>query len=70
MFLYIDPLKQGLKLHIGDCRETALGMFLYIDPLKQGLKPIQKLVETALQKVFIHRSIKTRIETRIVNVNG
>ncbi len=41
-------------------------MFLYIDPLKQGLKlkdikPWYKLIKG----VFIHRSIKTRIETNI-----
>ena len=38
-------------------------MFLYIDPLKQGLKlfPANFLVFPMI--VFIHRSIKTRIET-------
>ncbi len=37
-FLYIDPLKQGLK---HSCIKSALlyqTEFLYIDPLKQGLK--------------------------------
>ena len=39
-------------------------MFLYIDPLKQGLKPAQSFVSpTYVSRVFIHRSIKTRIET-------
>jgi len=39
-------------------------MFLYIVPLKQGLK--QKRISVRLHKnvkVFIHSSIKTRIET-------
>ena len=38
-------------------------MFLYIDPLKQGLK--RKVIGDfqTLPKVFIHGSIKTRIET-------
>jgi len=38
-------------------------MFLYIDPLKQGLK--QSIMFEILygDPVFIHRSIKTRIET-------
>ena len=38
MFLYIDPLKQGLKQGNGISRYSGL-WFLYIDPLKQGLKP-------------------------------
>jgi len=37
--------------------------FLYIDPLKQGLKPISRYLENSDKGVFIHRSIKTRIET-------
>jgi len=38
MFLYIDPLKQGLKL-INEIQDfTEQFWFLYIDPLKQGLK--------------------------------
>ena len=37
-FLYIDPLKQGLK-HAGlRNHQRFLAVFLYIDPLKQGLK--------------------------------
>jgi len=37
-FLYIDPLKQGLKL-LKTIRILAIAIrFLYIDPLKQGLK--------------------------------
>ncbi len=38
-------------------------MFLYIDPLKQGLKLTRKDDITEHITVFIHRSIKTRIET-------
>ena len=38
-------------------------MFLYIDPLKQGLKPFIFLFNRLDTAVFIHRSIKTRIET-------
>ena len=39
MFLYIDPLKQGLKLLFQEIFQSPHIMFLYIDPLKQGLKP-------------------------------
>jgi len=38
-------------------------LFLYIDPLKQGLKQIEYSITGLLLSVFIHRSIKTRIET-------
>jgi len=38
-------------------------MFLYIDPLKQGLKPQLNRKLEDREDVFIHRSIKTRIET-------
>jgi len=38
-------------------------MFLYIDPLKQGLKQIYEGNRMEIIHVFIHRSIKTRIET-------
>jgi len=37
--------------------------FLYIDPIKQGLKQFFPVSEEGLEKVFIHRSNKTRIET-------
>ena len=40
--------------------------FLYIDPLKQGLKPNLDNADAELITVFIHRSIKTRIETRFL----
>ena len=62
-FLYIDPLKQGLKQYsiTGLLLST---MFLYIDPLKQGLKLKKLKLFFIILSVFIHRSIKTRIETR------
>ncbi len=37
-FLYIDPLKQGLKQEEAKPEPAKKVMFLYIDPLKQGLK--------------------------------
>ncbi len=63
-FLYIVPLKQGLKLINGTRRCLMIKKFLYIVPLKQGLK--QKIINIlwiACGIVFIHSSIKTRIET-------
>ncbi len=38
LFLYIDPLKQGLK-PVPEPMTITISAFLYIDPLKQGLKP-------------------------------
>ena len=38
VFLYIDPLKQGLKQKKLKNLERLNEKFLYIDPLKQGLK--------------------------------
>jgi len=63
MFLYIDPLKQGLKLEMTVGYSGNGIEFLYIDPLKQGLKLSVEIVHPAPPSVFIHRSIKTRIET-------
>jgi len=40
-FLYIDPLKQGLKLWFLISIIFTSIWFLYIDPLKQGLKLIE-----------------------------
>ncbi len=63
MFLYIVPLKQGLK-PIQDCiSEINDILFLYIVPLKQGLKLSSAKEELKSRQVFIHSSIKTRIET-------
>mgnify|MGYP001484220562 CR=1 FL=1 len=46
----------------------GVGLFLYIDPLKQGLKLffINNLI--FILTVFIHRSIKTRIETMLPEI--
>jgi len=43
-------------------------MFLYIDPLKQGLKLYWHRNACKCLVVFIHRSIKTRIETYFRNI--
>ena len=40
-FLYIDPIKQGLKLAGIDSEDAIQQMFLYIDPIKQGLKHLE-----------------------------
>jgi len=45
LFLYIDPLKQGLKQQYQDIQSALKELFLYIDPLKQGLKQYMPLVE-------------------------
>jgi len=66
MFLYIDPLKQGLKLYIFFNHLENLPQFLYIDPLKQGLKLEASEAMGRAFSVFIHRSIKTRIETEML----
>mgnify|MGYP006919538985 FL=1 len=63
MFLYIDPLKQGLKLEGTNSNQLKCFGFLYIDPLKQGLKRKRIISLIPKHNVFIHRSIKTRIET-------
>ena len=42
-----------------------MGEFLYIDPLKQGLKLHILSIIIGELIVFIHRSIKTRIETNM-----
>jgi len=43
-----------------------LSRFLYIDPLKQGLKRNAAASDFSPEIVFIHRSIKTRIETTLL----
>jgi len=63
VFLYIDPLKQGLKQYIPNILWNGISVFLYIDPLKQGLKLVSQILHIKRYRVFIHRSIKTRIET-------
>ncbi len=37
-FLYIDPIKQGLKPYFSNLKTEFFFRFLYIDPIKQGLK--------------------------------
>jgi len=51
MFLYIDPLKQGLKHAFVNISQAIAQMFLYIDPLKQGLKPRQKNFPTSFKRI-------------------
>ena len=66
MFLYIVPLKQGLKLRYISIFPLFEPAFLYIVPLKQGLKQYyDKTKSSTIHTVFIHSSIKTRIETLI-----
>jgi len=67
-FLYIDPIKQGLK-QIGSIYASDIYKFLYIDPIKQGLKRSLDTFFGLLYDVFIHRSNKTRIETRVGRLN-
>ena len=55
-------------------QSSIRNQFLYIDPLKQGLKLFIFFFRKLAPVVFIHRSIKTRIETidsgyPIVNAN-
>ena len=45
-------------------------MFLYIVPLKQGLKHPPIEVGHIFRQVFIHSSIKTRIETFLLDKSG
>ena len=53
-FLYIDPLKQGLKLDYINEIETILAQFLYIDPLKQGLKQPQTRFSKRFMDWFLY----------------
>jgi len=62
-FLYIVPLKQGLKPYEPVQCFDPLILFLYIVPLKQGLKLTSVRFFPVSEEVFIHSSIKTRIET-------
>ena len=64
-FLYIDPLKQVIETKNLKIFKAAM---LYIDSLKQGLKH-NKYPVAYTPSVFIHRSIKTRIETSIIILN-
>ena len=60
--LSMNPLKQGLKHWLSyEC--VFYGKSLSMNPLKQGLK--RQAYDTAIKllEVFIHESIKTRVET-------
>jgi len=52
-FLYIDPLKQGLKPSVLRATATSVGWFLYIDPLKQGLK-LKPMGRVAISKASFY----------------
>ncbi len=65
MFLYIVPLKQGLTPEKDKKVAIETYLFLYIVPLKQGLKLKYFIRVKSKLIVFIHSSIKTRIETPI-----
>ena len=54
LFLYIDPLKQGLKHIFLHYKIECFNMFLYIDPLKQGLKPIINLTPHIVKLKFLY----------------
>ena len=61
--LSMNPLKQGLKRPARqDYRPAATGS-LSMNPLKQGLKLISCQNDRPKLLVFIHESIKTRVET-------
>ena len=60
----MNPLKQGLKL-LGNRAFGGTGaMSLSMNPLKQGLKRHDIYDILANRSVFIHESIKTRVETQ------
>jgi len=54
MFLYIDPLKQGLKQNYKEIENGEVKLFLYIDPLKQGLKLCMRSVPVLLEPPFLY----------------
>ncbi len=63
--LSMNPLKQGLKQHeLASIPKDAVGS-LSMNPLKQGLKRENPEHGKYVTYVFIHESIKTRVETRI-----
>ena len=59
----MNPLKQGLKQKIVVYFIEHGGLSLSMNPLKQGLKPPGGRKCKARILVFIHESIKTRVET-------
>ena len=63
LFLYIDPLKQGLKLVCGKIENSSITVFIHRSIKTRIETKFLKKLEHNYGKVFIHRSIKTRIET-------
>jgi len=53
-FLYIVPLKQGLKHCNFSCNHIVKFLFLYIVPLKQGLKHAELVKETVHRGRFLY----------------
>ena len=61
-FLYIDPLKQGLKRATGDSILRRILVFIHRS-IKTRIETCRDGMGSRFNWVFIHRSIKTRIET-------
>ena len=61
-FLYIDPLKQGLKLVDAIGARNKENVFIHRS-IKTRIETENQSITIRLHNVFIHRSIKTRIET-------
>ena len=53
-FLYIVPLKQGLKHRSAGARRAIQTAFLYIVPLKQGLKHMLSDVHPNISQLFLY----------------
>jgi len=67
MFLYIDPLKQGLK-RFNIIIASSYLLFLYIDPLKQGLKQFFPVNEEGLEKLFLYIDpLKQGLKLKVFN---
>jgi len=62
-FLYIDPLKQGLKLSYASPISPSLYVFIHRSIKTRIETEGLEYQEFSPIEVFIHRSIKTRIET-------
>jgi len=68
-FLYIDPIKQGLKQEISsDIDLSKLIVFIHRSNKTRIETPIDAFHIFHKPAVFIHRSIKTRIETPLLQV--
>ena len=64
-FLYIVPLKQGLKLS-GSGSVEVVGIVFIHSSIKTRIEtPEENLLHCSSLSVFIHSSIKTRIETLV-----